>query len=139
MPTTPDTVALAAVAILPATVLTSSPWPIVVPSTLTPTPPICVATPNNAGFSVTKRLRAVTKEVKTFDPFCFASYRSQMFRMSSASLQSLAITHQLDKIGRAENVPSKDFHSQDTHPLRLTDKGAIMIRNIWFFGNDLDQ
>jgi hypothetical protein len=59
-----------------------------------PAPLACVVTPNNAGFSVTRRLRAVPEKLKLL----MASYGFQMDRMSSASLQSLRILSQLDDI-----------------------------------------
>lgn len=88
-----ETVALAAVATMPATPPTSRPYP--ARSELeplfvgTPTPNICVQTPRSAGFSVTRRFSAVVSEVNTFEPPSSASYRSQTLRISSASLQSL--------------------------------------------------
>jgi hypothetical protein len=98
IPTTPDTVALAAVATIPATAPTSkleleaaglSPG-----CEDTPTPNIWEPTPSKAGFSVTSRLRAVMRDVKTLEPDSSASYRAQTLRMSSASVHSLFAEHE---------------------------------------------
>jgi hypothetical protein len=83
IPTTPETVALAAVATIPATDPTSKfdvtelgLSPPGCEDEDTPTPNICELTPRRAGFSVTSRLSAVIREVKTFEPEGEASYRA---------------------------------------------------------------
>lgn len=71
IPATLDTVALAAFATIPATPPTSKPYPEgLSPSECEcmPTPIIWALTPKRVGFSVTSRFKAVTKEMKTFDP-----------------------------------------------------------------------
>jgi len=76
MPTTPDTVALAAFATRPATEPISNPCPpdVLEPapaeSTIlddTPTPNISELTPRRAGFSVINRWRTVRREVKSLE------------------------------------------------------------------------
>jgi hypothetical protein len=94
MPTTPETVALAAVATIPATAPTSklelealgfSPG-----CEETPTPNICELMPKRVGLSVTRRLRAVMSDVKTLELDCSAaSYRAQTLRINSASVHNL--------------------------------------------------
>jgi len=95
IPTTPKT---AAVATIPATAPTSKLEPeeagLSPGCEDTPTPNIWEPTPSKAGFSVTSRLRAVMRDVKTLEPDCSASYGAQTLWMSSASVHSLFAEHE---------------------------------------------